>query len=430
MLKNLLSRMAKPKSYEQQRGSLEKDGTKERLRLARREDTRPEILYYLADDDVAEVRRAIASNPSTPRQADAKLVQDGDERVRFHLADKIGTLVPEMSALQREKAEELTITVLRELAADQLPKIRAIVSEHLKAADNVPKDIVLQLAKDLEDIVAAPVLQFSPLLSDQDLLAIIAAGRESGALSAIAKRQAVGGDVADAVAQTLDPKAVGALLANDSAQLREDTLDWIIDNAAVVEPWHKPLVQWPSLSDNAVRRIAGFVATSLVETLCNRNDIDANTAVELAKAVKKNIDPEKAVEAEPAKAEINEPEKQEKPEKNEHGGKEAASSLFKDGGLDDDALQDAISTGDREFIIHGLSLKSGFSTNLVDRVLTVARPETVTALAWKADFSMRTAMQLQLRIARVRPQSMLNARNGIDYPMTEAELKKELKKVK
>ena len=288
----------------------------------------------------------------------------------------------------------------------------------------------MQLAKDLEDIVAAPVLQSSPLLSDQDLLAIIAAGRESGALSAIAKRQAVGGDVADAVAQTLDPKAVGALLANDSAQLREDTLDWIIDNAAVVEPWHKPLVQWPSLSDNAVRRIAGFVATSLVETLCNRNDIDANTAVELAKAVKKNIDPEKAVEAEPAKAEINEPEKQEKPEKNEHGGKEAASSLFKDGGLDDDALQDAISTGDREFIIHGLSLKSGFSTNLVDRVLTVARPETVTALAWKADFSMRTAMQLQLRIARVRPQSMLNARNGIDYPMTEAELKKELKKVK
>ena len=118
MLKNLLSRMAKPKSYEQQRGSLEKDGTKERLRLARREDTRPEILYDLADDDVAEVRRAIASNPSTPRQADAKLVQDGDERVRFHLADKIGTLVPEMSALQREKAEELTITVLRELAAD------------------------------------------------------------------------------------------------------------------------------------------------------------------------------------------------------------------------------------------------------------------------------------------------------------------------
>ena len=242
MLRTLLNRITKPKSYEYQRDMLEGDDTKERLRLAKREDTRPEILYYLAEDTVPEVRRAIASNRATPRQADAKLVQDGDEQVRYDLADKIGRLVPELSSEQRGKAEALNIIVLRELAADQFPKIRAIVSQHLKSSDQVPKDIVLQLAQDLEAIVAAPVLQFSPLLSDEDLLAIIAAGRESGALSAIAKRQALGGDVSEAVAQTLDPKAVGALLANDSAQLREDTLDWIIDNAAAVEPWHRPLV--------------------------------------------------------------------------------------------------------------------------------------------------------------------------------------------
>lgn len=217
MLKRLLNRITKPKSYEIQRDMLEGDDTTERLRLAKREDTRPEILYYLADDNVPEVRRAIASNRATPRQADAKLVQDGDEQVRYELADKIGRLVPELSSEQREKAEALTITVLGVLAADQFPKIRAIVSEHLKSSDQVPKDIVLQLAQDLETIVAAPVLQFSPLLSDQDLLAIIAAGRESGALSAIAKRRALGADVSEAVAQTLDPKAVGALLANDSA---------------------------------------------------------------------------------------------------------------------------------------------------------------------------------------------------------------------
>ncbi|MBT6430459.1 MAG: DUF2336 domain-containing protein, partial [Rhodospirillaceae bacterium] len=326
MLKTLFGRMSKPKSYEKQRGTLEGDDTKERLRLAKREDTRPEILYYLAEDNVPEVRRAIASNRSTPRQADAKLAQDGDEQVRYRLADKIGRLVPELTAEQREKAEALTITLVQELATDQFPKIRAIVSEHLKSADNVPKDIVLQLARDLETIVAAPILQFSPLLNDEDLLAIIAAGRESGALSAIAKRRALSGDVGEAVAQTLDPKAVGSLLANDSAQLREDTLDWIIDNAAPMEPWHKPLVKWPSLSDSAIRRIAGFVATSLVETLCNRNDIDASTAVELAKAVQEGIGPE---EPEISEADT-EPPNAEAP-KDEGGGKEWAAELFKGG---------------------------------------------------------------------------------------------------
>ncbi|MFP6773264.1 MAG: DUF2336 domain-containing protein [Alphaproteobacteria bacterium] len=357
MLRTLLNRITKPKSYENQRDMLEGDDTKERLRLTKREDTRPEILYYLAEDTVPEVRRAIASNRAKPRQADAKLVQDGDEQVRYELADKIGRLVPELSSEQREKAEALTIIVLRELAANQFPKIRAIVSQHLKSSDQVPKDIVLQLAQDLEAIVAAPVLQFSPLLSDEDLLTIIAAGRESGALSAIAKRQALGGDVSEAVAQTLDPKAVGALLANDSAQLREDTLDWIIDNAAAVEPWHRPLVSWPSLSDNAIRRIASFVATSLVETLCNRNDIDASTAVELANAVRDSMEP--AEEEEAAVPEVVE---------TESGGKDWAAELFKDGGLDNDALQDAIADGDRDFVIQALSLKSGFPTDVVAKV--------------------------------------------------------------
>ena len=392
--------------------------------------TRPEILYYLADDDMPEVRRAIASNRSTPLQADAKLAQDGDDEVRYQMAGKIGRLVPGMPADQREKAEELAFSVLRDLAADQLPRIRSVVSEHLKYADNVPKDIVLQLARDLEDIVAAPVLQFSPLLEDQDLLEIIDAGRESGALTAIARRRALSGDVADAVGRTLDPKAVGALLANDSAQMREDTLDWIIDNAAPVEPWHKPLVTWPSLSDSAVRRLAGFVATSLVETLCDRNDIDAGTALELSKAVKREIDPESMGLAKPEPASEAAPEPKPAAPQNKNGGKDGASELFKNGGLDDDALQDAIGEGDRDFVVQALVLTSGLSGEIVNRVLNTAKPKKVTALAWKADFSMRTAMQLQLRIARVRPQDILNARDGIDYPLTEAELQREVGKFK
>ena len=99
--------------------------------------------------------------------------------------------------------------------------------------------------------------------------------------------------------------------------------------------------------------------------------------------------------------------------------------------MDNDALQNAISSGDRDFIINALSLKSGLPTEAVERVLSSAHPKRVTALAWKADFSMRTAMQLQLRIAHVRPQkNILNARDSIDFPLSETELQLELKKIK
>ncbi len=93
--------------------------------------------------------------------------------------------------------------------------------------------------------------------------------------------------------------------------------------------------------------------------------------------------------------------------------------MFKDGALDDDALQDAISEGDRAFIVQRLVLKSGLSTEIVNRALNTSKPKKGTALTWKADFSIRTTMQLQLRITRIWPQDILNARNGIDYPMTD-----------
>jgi uncharacterized protein (DUF2336 family) len=39
--------------------------------------------------------------------------------------------------------------------------------------DNVPKPIVSLLAKDVDDLVASPVLEFSPLLSDAELVQIV-----------------------------------------------------------------------------------------------------------------------------------------------------------------------------------------------------------------------------------------------------------------
>ncbi len=53
--------------------------------------------------------------------------------------------------------------------------------------------------------------------------------------------------------------------------------------------------------------------------------------------------------------------------------------MFKDGALDDDALQDAISEGDRAFIVQRLVLKSGLSTEIVNRALNTSKPKKGTA---------------------------------------------------
>src|SRR5262249_45623255 len=158
-------------------------------------------------------------------------------------------------ASEREHVCDLTLETLQRLATDQLPRVRAILAEEIKHLACVPKDIIDKLARDLDETVSVPVLEYSPLLSDTDLLEIVATARAQSALSAVARRRGLSENVSDAIVASLDIPSVAALLANPSARIREGALEKIIDNARSIESWHGPLVMRTDLSLRAIRRI-------------------------------------------------------------------------------------------------------------------------------------------------------------------------------
>ncbi len=404
--KSKQARQGEPLTYEESRELARHDDPDIRRELAARSDLRPEVLYYLAEDAEPEVRLQVANNSAAPIQADLLLATDNFDEIRCDLARKIARLLPDLPEDQQGRLREMALEILEVLAQDQLPRVRQILAEELKHSESVPRHIVQMLARDIEDIVSVPVLEYSPLLSDQDLLEIIAGGAAKNALKAIANRNTVSGDVSDAIVATLDVPAVASLLTNPSAQIREDTLDTIIDNASDINEWHRPLVFRPDLSIRAVRRIAGFVALSLVDTLVQRHDIDEETVRKLNRNMRKRIESEEMVDGEsPA---------------------DQAKSLQEKGELDDEAVINAIGLGQKEFVIQALTLLAGMSVEAVKKLIGTRSPRPVTSLAWKAGLSMRTAIQLQLKIAKVPPPDVLNARNGFDYPLSEPEMKRQL----
>ena len=424
MLKNLLKRKQRPpvqpaakqlpapvrgRDYSSQKEMLAGADLDARLQLAQAADTRPEILYYLAGDESSEVRQAVAANPSTPVQADDMLADDADEDVRADLALKIARLLPDMSNEEQEKVRELTFDMLRRLASDQLPRVRALLSEELKSSRDVPYSLVRQLAMDVAVIVSTPVLEYSPLLSDADLMEVIAAGCAQEALCAIANRSDVSADVSDAVVATFDVPAVATLLANRKASIREATLDKIAENARDVQSWHEPMVMRPELSIRAVRRVAGFVASALLEKLAERNDLDKETTRYLTKRLKERINK--------SEGEVQE------------GEREQAKVLDQRMLLDDDAMEQALLSGRNDFVIEALSLRTKLDDGLVRKIIASASAKAITALAWKAGLSMRTAIQIQSRTAHIPPKKLLNARHGTDFPMSEAEMEKQLNKI-
>jgi uncharacterized protein (DUF2336 family) len=389
-------------TYDQQKRMAEDPDPVVRLRLAEYEDARPEILYFLANDEQENIRSAVAANRGTPVQADVLLTEDQRENVRADLARKIGRLAPDMPEDEQERVRELTLEVLEKLANDQLPRVRAIIAEEIKHTSTVPRHIVLRLARDTEAIVSTSILEYSPLLSDADLIEIIAAGTAQEALSAVSRREGLSGDVSDALVATLDVPAIATLLANKSAQIREETLDFVVDNAENIDSWHEPLILRPELSIRAVRRIATFVATSLVEVLARRNDLPPETIEEIRNAVKRRLD-----DSTGATQEFDE---------------NRAQQMFKQGLLDDEVIQASLNTKNTDFAIKSLSLLSGLTKKSVQRIFETQNGHVITALAWKSKLSMRTAMRLQSTLGHVTPQKLVNARGGFDFPMKESEM--------
>lgn len=391
-------------SYEQARDILVGANEETRSALAGRDDIEPEILYYLASDDSLDVRRQVAANAHTPRHADKILTQDADDEVRVELARKISRILPDLDDTVRARVRELAIEVIETLAHDQLPRVRQIVAEEIKQSESVPHSIVMTLAQDVELIVAAPILEYSPLLNDDDLKEIIATSTVKGALEAIARRSSVSETVADTVAATLDIPAVATLLANPNAQIREDTLDAIIDNAESIEDWHEPLSMRSSLSVRAVRRIASFVGSSLVSIMIERNKLPDEVAEEITRKVRSRIESEELGD-----------------EEGSHAGYDF-EQLLADGKLDGQFICDLIDNGRRGAVMEALSTLAEMPVPKVKDILESRNGMVITSLCWRAGLSMRTALRLQSDFAYLKSDQIVNAKNGVDYPLKPEEM--------
>ncbi len=395
--------------YDEAKAHIQSADPRVRAELAGRSDLRPEMLYYLAEDAEAAVRVEVAANAATPYQADVLLSEDRDEAVRAGLAAKVARVLPGLGPAEHKRAEAYVEKVLVTLARDEAARVRRVLAEAVKDMIEVPREVVQRLARDATPAVATPVLEFSPLLSEADLIEIIEAGCAEGQLEAISRRRGLGAPVADAVVAVDSEPATAALLANDSAQIREETLDLLVERARKVVAWQEPLVARPKLSMAAVRKLAAFVADRLVEDLEARQDLDSKTAKSLAKEVKKRLKAREKAAKEKARQD------------DEASPEERAKALEAKGELTEAAIAEALGAGDRGFVAAALAEKSGLAETAIAKVLDAQSAKGVVSLAWKAGLSAEFAVQLQTRLGGIAPGDLLRPRGG-GYPLSEDEM--------
>ena len=385
----------------------------ERLRLAAGPEVAPEILYYLAEDEDPRVRLAVARNPATPRQADSFLSRDGDVEVRSELAGKIARLTPDLGDEERATVRKMTVELLETLARDEVVRVRAMISSTLKDIPLAPPEVISRvietLARDSNLSVAQPLLENSPLLSDEVLVEIIASPPVQGAVAAISRRWEVSTEVSDAIIDTDDEPAIIALLRNDSAQIREETLDRLIETATERPDLHEPLVRRPRLSSANALKLAKFVAIALVAELKRRAELDDHTSALLSAELSRRID------ADPGAGVGLESD-------NPVDERNSAVRLHNNGQLTDKIVSVALASGRRAFLMAALSLRSGLEEPVVHSLISSRNAKAMTALAWKAELNMAFALQLQLRLGNIKPDSAIRPNQDGLFPLTEDDM--------
>jgi len=177
--------------------------------------------------------------------------------------------------------EERTIAedILRAMVRDVETSVRVALSENLKEYAGLSHDLALTMANDV-DSVALPVIKFSEVLGDDDLLEIVRTqGTEKQ--NAVAQRPTVSEQVADALVETGKEEVVATLVGNDGAVISDTTFDKVLDDFGESEAVKTNMVHRRTLPISVSERLVTLVSEKLQEQLVSRHKLSADVATDL-----------------------------------------------------------------------------------------------------------------------------------------------------
>lgn len=176
---------------------------------------------------------------------------------------------------ERRLAEE----IFRIMARDVEVQVREALSEHLKECPQIPHDVALSLAKDV-DSVAIPVLEFSQVLTEDDLVEIINAS-DAAKQSAVARRETVSEMVSDALVDTRNEDVVVTLMDNVGAEISDRSFEKAIDHFGESEKVNERMAYRAKLPVGIAERLVTMVSDKLKDHLATHHELSPQVTTDL-----------------------------------------------------------------------------------------------------------------------------------------------------
>lgn len=219
------------------------------------------------------------AQPHLSREDVVRLLSDPSASAKVETAAKLARDFDQGSLSESEK--QLAEDIFRLMAQDAEIQVRQALAINLKESMALPHDVAVRLAEDV-DTVALPVLQFSMVLSDDDLVRIVKS-QGSSKQRAIAVRPSVSESLSEALVEMSDADAVSRLVANDGAQLSEPILQKVIDHFGETPDIQDPLIRRALLPVTVAERLVTLVSDQMRQTLIDRHHLPQDIVSSLIK---------------------------------------------------------------------------------------------------------------------------------------------------
>lgn len=358
----------------------------------------------------ASVRQAAAQNSAVPTAALLVLCNDPDAKVMDAALRQLRARGVGLAGGE-QRAASIFFQGLQDILYGGARNARLSLLEIVIGLPNVPRTLMVSLARDTDERISCLALKFAMNLDDDDILGILSYQSSEQRFIAVADRQNLTARLCDAVASSNSDAAIAALLSNTTAQIREETLDRIIESAAGKTMWHRPLATHPRLSSRLGLKLAHFIAEDLVEVLIRHANFDREFANQVSIIVRERFPadptqrPERPSPFDPALVNLA------------HGRIEALEAK---GSLSEREILGMFTNGITNAGVAALMVRTGLTLAEVERALTSGLPINIAAVCWQANISAVGAEQIQIKCPSITPQSIICADLAGWYALSES----------
>lgn len=207
-------------------------------------------------------------------------------KVREEIAVKVADYFTKGSFASGEFS--IACEIIRLLAKDTEVRVRKALSEHIKTSKDLPRDIALRMASDVEE-VALPILEFSEVLTESDLIAIIKSASEVGKLMAISRRKNLQEATSSELINTKNGDVVISLFANNTAKITQGSLEFAVEYFKNSGSIIGALLDRGNLHIGIVEKIVNAVSSEVKAELIVKHNLKEHLAKEVSRMAQERV---------------------------------------------------------------------------------------------------------------------------------------------